>query len=147
MRYLSYLELCRMVCPLREWYLPSTDLSPSRTHCLLAKKNAWSVSNLLWVLTSTFARRIPPQPQNQQFKRVPIHPTKVLPSQNSKEFKSYQQGRVELSALKKREVPLSIRKRVTKYGVQIRKTKFHPNGSPPTSSPLDISSSIRSEFG
>ena len=69
---------------------------------------------------------IPPQSQTQNLHIVPIHPTKVLPSQNFKEFKVLSAKESGVSSLKKewekrKEVPSSIPKRVAKYGVQIER--------------------------
>ena len=86
---LSYLELFRMVCPLREWYLPSTGLSPSRTYHLLAQRCLVCQSPTLGIdihscQTCTLAIT---NPTSQTF----THSShKGLPYQNSKEFKLYQ---------------------------------------------------------
>ena len=95
---------------------------------------------------------IPPQPYTQNLHSVPSHPTEGLPimklqrCQNhisKRKWGFFSKKMLKIIEEEKSHSP----ERVAKYGVQIRKTKFHPNGSPPTSSPLDISSSIRSEFG
>ena len=111
-----------MVRPLREWYLPSTGLYPLETHHLLAQTYLAYQSPILSIDIHS-CQAYTPQPQNQHPKHLPIHPTKVFPYQNSKEFKSFKQGRVELSSFKKTKkrrkerkerIPLSIPKGIAK---------------------------------
>ena len=85
-----------MVRPLREWYLPSTGLYPPRTHHLLRYLACQSPIPGIGIHTcQTYSPTITIP--------IPHSSHKELSNQNSKEFKLYQQARVELSSLKKRE--------------------------------------------
>ena len=113
-----------MVHPLREWYLPPTVLNPPQTHHLLAQRNLACLSPVPGIGIHTCQTYSPTI-------TTPHSSHKDLPNKDSIEFKIYQQGRVELSSLKKRERrPLSIPKRVANHGVQI-----NPSGKPSTSFP------------
>ena len=145
---LCYHELCRMVCPLRKWNLPSIVLSPSRTHCLLASKCLVYQSSTLGIgihlRQTSFPRNHTPKISTV----YPVIPQKVSPSWNSKDDK-ISKRELELSSLKKwwKEEKSHSPKRVAKHGVQIKRPNSFPSVSPSPSFPLDISSSIRSEFG
>ena len=84
---LCYHELCQTVCPPRKWNLPSTGLSPSRTHCLLASKCLVCQSSTP-ILASNFARHHSPRNHTPRISAVyPAIPQKVFISWNSKDFK------------------------------------------------------------
>ena len=122
----SYLELCRMVCPLREWYLPSIDLSPSRTHYLLAKKMRGLSVTYSGYWHPPLPDIIPPQSQTQNLHSVPNHPKRSYYHKTPNNFNiipAKEDGVIFLKKWWKREkeIPSSIPKRVAKYGVQIKR--------------------------
>ena len=87
-----------MVHLLREWYLPSTGLHPIKIHHLLAQPYLASQSPTPGI-DIHFCQLYSPAITISTPQSIP----QKLPIQNSKKFKIYQQERVGLSSLKKRE--------------------------------------------
>ena len=120
---LCYHELCRMVCPLRKWNLPSIVLSPSRTHCLLASKCLVYQSSTLGIgihlRQTSFPRNHTPKISTV----YPVIPQKVSPSWNSKDIRiipAKESGDYSLKKeLKMREENSTLPKSC-KQGVQIK---------------------------
>ena len=121
---LCYFELCRTVCLPREWYLPSTDLSPSRTHCLLASKCLVYQSHAAGIDIHLHQHNSP-QSQTQNLHSVLTHLKRSYHPQTPKKFNITSAKEYGVVFLKRndegKEVPYSIPKRVAKYGVQIKR--------------------------
>ena len=147
---LCYIEICRMVCPLREWYLPSTDLFPLRTHCLLASKCLVCQSHTPGIDIHLHQHNSPAI-TNPKSPQCAHSSQKVLPSPNSKEIQYYISKGVWSCLLKKKwwrkRSSILHSQKSCKIWSSNKKTKFHPSVSPFPSSLLDILPSIRSEFG
>ena len=130
---LCYHELCRTVFPPRKWNLPSTNLSPSRSHCLLASKCLVCQSSTpgidIHLRQTSFPRNHTPKASTV----YPIIPYKVFSSWNSKDIRiipAKESGDYSLKKeLKMREENSTLPKSC-KQGVQIKDQIPFPSMSP-----------------
>ena len=138
---LCYHELCRTVCPPRKWNLPSTNLSPSRTHRLLASKCLVCQSSTpgidIHLRQTPFLRNHTPKVSAV----YPVIPYKVFSAWNYKDIRiisAKESGDYSLKKeLKMREENSTLPKSC-KQGVQIKDQIPFPSVSPYLSIPFDI---------